>query len=82
MQKLLIALIRGYRYFISPALGSHCRFYPTCSEYALHAIREHGNVRGLWLSARRLSRCHPWRAGGYDPVPSPGGARRAGPGHG
>ncbi|MCZ6576550.1 MAG: membrane protein insertion efficiency factor YidD [Acidiferrobacterales bacterium] len=82
MQKILIALIRGYRYLISPTLGSHCRFYPTCSEYALHAIREHGSVRGLWLSAWRLLRCHPWRAGGYDPVPSPGGARRSRPSHG
>lgn len=70
MQKLLILLIGAYRYGISPFLGNNCRFYPTCSCYAQEAIVTHGSWRGLWLTARRLSRCHPWHEGGLDPVPS------------
>ena len=69
MKSLLIAILRGYRYWISPLLGRHCRFYPTCSEYAAEAIASHGAVRGLALTVRRLGRCHPWHAGGVDPVP-------------
>ncbi|MEA3274021.1 MAG: membrane protein insertion efficiency factor YidD [Pseudomonadota bacterium] len=69
MRKLLIVLIRGYQYLISPLLGSHCRFHPSCSNYAAEAIRVHGSGRGSWLAARRLSKCHPWHPGGFDPVP-------------
>ena len=71
MRALLIALIRGYQWFISPLLGNHCRFYPSCSEYAREAIERHGAVRGVWLAIRRVARCHPWHPGGIDPVPEP-----------
>lgn len=69
MRRLLILLIGAYRYLISPFLGNNCRFYPSCSCYAQEAIGTHGVWRGLWLSVRRLSRCHPWHPGGIDPVP-------------
>jgi hypothetical protein len=69
MQKALIALLRGYRYAISPLFGNHCRFHPSCSGYAIEALETHGAVKGAWLTAKRLGRCHPWCAGGYDPVP-------------
>jgi putative membrane protein insertion efficiency factor len=69
MRKVLIALINGYRWFISPLLGPNCRFYPTCSCYAQQAIHRHGALRGSWLAARRIGRCHPWNPGGFDPVP-------------
>jgi putative membrane protein insertion efficiency factor len=62
-------LIRGYRLIISPMLGPNCRYYPTCSCYAEQAIEQHGALRGSWLAAKRILRCHPWHAGGYDPVP-------------
>ncbi|HUW36042.1 MAG TPA: membrane protein insertion efficiency factor YidD [Rhodocyclaceae bacterium] len=65
----LIALIRIYRYAISPLLGNRCRFYPSCSEYAVEALQRHGPVTGLWLAIRRVARCHPWHPGGFDPVP-------------
>jgi putative membrane protein insertion efficiency factor len=71
MRVLLIALIRGYQWFISPLLGNHCRFYPSCSQYAREAIERHGAVRGVWLAIRRVTRCHPWHPGGVDPVPEP-----------
>ncbi len=71
MQKLLTLLIRGYRYLISPLLGNHCRFYPSCSHYALDAIEHYGALKGSWLAGTRLLRCHPWHPGGYDPVPPP-----------
>ena len=61
--------IRGYRYAISPILGPCCRFQPSCSEYALEAIAEHGLLRSVFLILRRLFRCHPWGGQGYDPVP-------------
>jgi hypothetical protein len=63
-------LLTGYRMFISPLLGPRCRFYPSCSAYALEAVQVHGALRGSWLAARRLSRCHPFHAGGLDPVPA------------
>ncbi len=66
---LLAGLIRGYQLVISPMLPPSCRFTPSCSQYALDAVRRHGAVRGTWLAARRLARCHPWNPGGYDPVP-------------
>ena len=69
MQRILIIVIRAYRYAISPLLGHSCRFYPSCSQYALLAITRYGPARGLWLAVRRLLRCHPWHHGGYDPVP-------------
>lgn len=71
MRKLFILLIRAYQYLISPFLGNHCRFHPSCSSYAISAVESHGILRGLWLAIRRLSRCHPWHEGGYDPVPEP-----------
>lgn len=64
-----IALVKFYRYAISPMLGNNCRFEPSCSEYAVEALHRHGAGKGLWLSFRRLGRCHPWHPGGYDPVP-------------
>jgi uncharacterized protein len=61
--------IQLYRWFLSPYLGRQCRFEPTCSAYALEAIEKHGTFRGYGLAARRVCRCHPWGAAGYDPVP-------------
>ena len=66
---LLIGLIRGYQLVISPLLGPTCRYYPSCSAYALEALRVHGAVKGTWLAVRRLLRCHPWALGGVDHVP-------------
>jgi uncharacterized protein len=66
---LLLAVIRAYQLAVSPVLGPACRFHPTCSHYAAEAIQRHGALRGGVLAARRLLRCHPFRAGGYDPVP-------------
>lgn len=66
---MLIGLLKAYRLVISPLYGNVCRYYPSCSAYALRAVQVHGAVRGSWLAARRLGRCHPWAAGGYDPVP-------------
>jgi uncharacterized protein len=68
-RKTLTLLIRGYQLVISPALPPSCRFYPSCSHYAHEAITRYGAVRGSWLAARRLARCHPFNRGGYDPVP-------------
>ena len=62
-------LIRGYQYLMAWS-QPHCRFAPTCSQYALEAVTEHGAIRGAWLALRRIGRCHPWNAGGFDPVPA------------
>lgn len=67
--RVLLLLVRGYRRLVSPVLPPACRFYPSCSAYAATALERHGPVRGLWLSARRLARCHPFHPGGVDPVP-------------
>ncbi|MGH8131402.1 MAG: membrane protein insertion efficiency factor YidD [Steroidobacteraceae bacterium] len=74
MKKLLQLPIHLYRWFLSPFLGSNCRFHPTCSAYALEAIENHGAWRGCFLAVKRVCRCHPWGAAGYDPVP---GVRQA-----
>lgn len=76
MRKLLIGLIRLYRYTLSPMLGPHCRYTPTCSQYAIDAIRLHGAWRGCWLATKRIASCHPWHHGGYDPVPGAAEERR------
>lgn len=69
MKPLLIGLLRFYQYAISPLLGRRCRFFPTCSEYAVVAVQKHGAMKGGWLGLKRVCRCHPWHPGGYDPVP-------------
>jgi hypothetical protein len=69
MKILLLALVKGYRLFISPLTPPSCRFIPTCSQYALDAIDIHGPLKGSWLSTKRICRCHPFCEGGYDPVP-------------
>ena len=69
MKHLLIGLLRAYRAVISPLYGNVCKYYPTCSAYALEAVTVHGAAKGSWLAARRLGSCHPWAEGGYDPVP-------------
>ncbi|MBV6633716.1 MAG: membrane protein insertion efficiency factor YidD [Alphaproteobacteria bacterium] len=75
----LLALVYFYRYVISPLIGPSCRFQPTCSEYALDALKLHGPVKGTWLTVKRISKCHPWGSHGYDPVP---GAHSCCNGHG
>jgi putative membrane protein insertion efficiency factor len=71
MRTILILLIQLYRYALSPLLGVRCRFEPSCSRYAIEALIQHGSLKGSWLAAKRLSRCHPLHPGGYDPVPRP-----------
>ena len=68
-RRIVLLPIRGYQKFISPALPPSCRFSPSCSQYALEAVSKHGALKGMWLGARRLVRCHPFNPGGYDPVP-------------
>lgn len=67
--RILVAIVSGYRRFLSPLLGQRCRFAPSCSAYAAEAITAHGALRGSWLAVRRIGRCHPFNAGGHDPVP-------------
>ena len=67
-KKVFLVCIALYQKFISPLIGPHCRFYPTCSEYAKIAISRYGAMKGGWLAVRRICRCHPFCAGGYDPV--------------
>ncbi len=69
MKRILLGLIAAYRVAFSPLLGASCRFYPTCSAYASEAIERHGALRGTWLAIKRILKCHPWHAGGFDPVP-------------
>ncbi|WP_344471724.1 membrane protein insertion efficiency factor YidD [Glycomyces algeriensis] len=66
---MVAAPVIAYRRWVSPALPARCRFYPSCSAYTLEALSQHGVVRGIWLSLRRLGRCHPFHPGGHDPVP-------------
>jgi putative membrane protein insertion efficiency factor len=70
--RVLVGLIRAYQATISKIMPSRCRFYPSCSQYALEAVRRHGALRGGWLGVRRVARCHPFHPGGIDPVPDPG----------
>ncbi|HEY0061391.1 MAG TPA: membrane protein insertion efficiency factor YidD [Telluria sp.] len=69
MNTLLVWILRAYQLVLSPMLGQRCRFYPSCSHYAIDAIKTHGAARGSWLTVRRVGRCHPWNEGGFDPVP-------------
>tara|TARA_R110000868_G_scaffold236052_4_gene489997 strand:- start:1699 stop:1926 length:228 start_codon:yes stop_codon:yes gene_type:complete len=69
LKHVFITLIRIYRFAISTLLGNRCRFEPTCSSYAMTAIDQYGCIKGIYMTTRRLLRCHPWHAGGYDPVP-------------
>lgn len=68
MRKIICGIIRFYQYVISPCLIPRCRFYPSCSQYAISAIEKYGIVRGIYLMGRRLLRCHPWAKGGHDPI--------------
>ena len=69
VKKIIIKSIRGYQKYISPLSGPHCRYVPTCSAYAIKAVEKYGTVKGGFLAAKRILRCHPFAAGGYDPVP-------------
>ena len=69
MRAVLLALIGGYQYLFRPFMGAHCRFYPSCSDYAREAVERHGALKGAWLALRRIARCHPYHSGGFDPVP-------------
>ena len=68
IKTFMISLIRFYQLCISPLLGNNCRYYPTCSQYAIEAIEKKGIIRGSWMAVKRICRCHPWHTGGYDPV--------------
>ena len=71
MKQVLTAAIRGYQIVFRPMLGANCRFFPSCSDYAMEAVERHGALRGTWLALRRVGRCHPYHPGGFDPVPVP-----------
>ena len=70
-RNVCIAILVAYRAIVSPLYGDVCRYYPSCSSYTLQAIQQHGAVRGIWMGARRILRCHPWAAGGVDDIPVP-----------
>ena len=76
---LAMACVQAYRVSVSPLLPPSCRFEPSCSRYAIEALERHGALRGGWLAARRIARCHPWCTGGFDPVPAADDEHRAGP---
>jgi len=69
VKRFVLASLRGYKRFISPWLGQHCRFHPTCSMYMYEAVQKHGTAKGVWLGTKRVCRCHPLHPGGFDPVP-------------
>ena len=69
MRQVAVGFVRAYQIFLSPLIPSACRYYPSCSAYAIEAIERHGVLRGAWLATRRVGRCHPFHSGGYDPVP-------------
>jgi uncharacterized protein len=69
MRRILILFVRGYQTVLSPLLPPSCRYYPSCSVYAIEALEKHGAMRGSWLAMRRIARCNPFRPGGFDPVP-------------
>ena len=68
LKHLIIALVWGYRFTLGPIMGGQCRFYPTCSQYMIDAVRKYGALRGFWKGVKRVGRCHPWSEGGYDPA--------------
>ena len=80
LARVLSLAVHAYRYTLSPIIGPVCRYEPTCSVYALDALRQHGALRGTWLALRRIARCHPWGGWGYDPVPSPHSPPNSAPG--
>jgi putative membrane protein insertion efficiency factor len=69
LAKFFVMVVRGYQMVISPLLPPACRYTPSCSQYAIEALQRHGALKGTWLAARRIARCHPFRTGGHDPVP-------------
>lgn len=71
MKVVLILFVRAYQVALSPLLPAACRYHPTCSHYAVEALEKHGALRGGWLAVKRIARCHPFHAGGFDPVPEP-----------
>lgn len=70
-RNICVAILVAYRAVISPLYGDVCRYYPSCSSYALQAIQQHGMIRGIWMGSRRILRCHPWAPGGVDDIPEP-----------
>ena len=68
IKRFFIGLVKGYQYLISPLLGQNCRYTPTCSEYSIQAIEKYGIFKGIWLSTKRISKCHPWGDSGHDPL--------------
>ena len=68
IKRFFIGLVKGYQYLISPLLGQNCRYTPTCSEYSIQAIEKYGIFKGIWLSTKRISKCHPWGGSGHDPL--------------